>query len=191
MGFDGDGHLPRRLDTDGPVSTSATAADELGRSEITGARRPDACRGPGTWSGTAPIAFGVPVGIRRSNRKRSANRRERPDDSAYRVSSSDAGSSSRVVVTASNAGRQRLGDFGTHCRSCPVPPPRCVVPSLKGKTVAKARVVLRRAHCALGRVSSARSSLRRGLIVAQHPRARALRPRGTKVSVVVSRGRHR
>jgi beta-lactam-binding protein with PASTA domain len=107
----------------------------------------------------------------------------------YLVSSSDAGSTFRVVVTASNvAGRASATSVATAVVPVPV---RCVVPRLKGKTVAKARTLLRRAHCALGRVSYARSRVRRGLIVSQRPGAGAARLRGTKVKVVVSLGRRR
>ena len=71
---------------------------------ITGAPKPGQTlvAAPGTWSGTAPIAFGY--------QWESCDRTGAScvvvsgrTTSAYRVSSSDAGSSFRVVVTASNA----------------------------------------------------------------------------------------
>jgi hypothetical protein len=143
---------------------------------------------PGTWNGTTPIAFAYQWN---SCDRAGASCVALPGEttSTYLVSSSDAGSTFRVVVTASNvAGRASATSAAT-----PVVPlsVRCKVPRLKGKTVAKARTLLRRAHCALGRVSHARSRLRRGLIVSQRPRAGAARPRGTKVGVVVSLGRRR
>lgn len=142
----------------------------------------------GTWSGTAPIAFGYQwESCDRAGASCVAVRAR--TTSTYVVSSSDAGSSLRVLVTASNAAGSASA---TSAPTGVVPAPaRCVVPRLKGKTLPKARSLLRRAHCALGRVSYARSSLRRGLIVSQRPRAGAFRPRGTKVRVVVSRGRRR
>jgi hypothetical protein len=143
---------------------------------------------PGTWNGTAPIAFAYQwescdgVGA-------SCVAVPGRTTSTYLVSSSDAGSTFRVVVTASNvAGRVSATSVATAVVPVPV---RCAVPRLKGKTVAKARTLLRRAHCALGRVSHSHSRLRRGLIVSQRPRAGAARPRGTKVRVVVSLGRRR
>ena len=143
---------------------------------------------PGTWTGTMPITYAyqwdscdadggscVPLPGEAST--------------TYHVLATDAGSTLRVVVTAKNAAGQasaisRESDVVTV-------PIRCVVPNLKGKTVAKARTALRLAHCSLGRVSSARSRRRRGVIVSQRPRAGAVRARGAKVNVVVSRGRRR
>jgi PASTA domain len=77
------------------------------------------------------------------------------------------------------------------------PPPTanrgsCVVPGLKGKTVAQARSLLRARRCALGRVTRTYSArVRRGKIAAQSRRAGARLRRGTRVNVVVSRGRRR
>jgi hypothetical protein len=76
------------------------------------------------------------------------------------------------------------------------PPPtqvaRCVVPNVKGKTLMQARKLLNAGRCALGRVSrkySARVKL--GRIISQSRRPSARFARGTKVNVVVSRGRRR
>jgi subtilisin family serine protease len=69
---------------------------------------------------------------------------------------------------------------------------RCVVPSVKGKTVARARRMLASRRCALGRVTRAYSRrVRRGKIIAQSRRPGARLPRGTRVNVRVSRGRRR
>jgi bacillolysin len=83
----------------------------------------------------------------------------------------------------------------------PPPPPhpslptvqvRCVVPNVKGKTVPAARIALSRARCALGRVSRAYSRrVRKSRIISQSRRAASRHPRGTRVNVVVSRGRRR
>ena len=74
-----------------------------------------------------------------------------------------------------------------------VPPvARCVVPNVKGKTVPAARIALSRARCALGRVSRAYSRrVRKSRIISQSRRAASRHPRGTRVNVVVSRGRRR
>jgi Ca2+-binding RTX toxin-like protein len=80
-------------------------------------------------------------------------------------------------------------------QSPPPPPPaaaaRCVVPALRGKTLARARVLLAARHCRLGRVGRSYSRVRRGRVVAQAKRPGAHLPQGTKVGVVVSRGRRR
>jgi subtilisin family serine protease len=67
---------------------------------------------------------------------------------------------------------------------------RCVVPNLKGKTVVAARKALKARRCALGRVKRAYSAkVKKGRIVSQNRRAGAKMKRGTKVAIVVSRGR--
>lgn len=80
----------------------------------------------------------------------------------------------------------------------PAPPPaplptaqaRCVVPRLRGKTLATARVALARFHCRLGKVTRAYApSVRRGRVIRQAPRAGARSLGGARVSVVLSRGK--
>jgi hypothetical protein len=90
------------------------------------------------------------------------------------------------------------GSMGTPSRS------RCVVPGLKGKTIADAHRALTRAHCALGKVNRPRkpahrprTGTRRTLVVkSESPRAGIRRPAGTAVSVTLAyrtltAGRHR
>jgi subtilisin family serine protease len=75
----------------------------------------------------------------------------------------------------------------------PQPPPtpaRCVVPNVKGKTVAQARRLLSSRRCALGRVTRAYSAkMKRGKIIKQSRRPGVRLARGTRIKVVVSRGR--
>jgi eukaryotic-like serine/threonine-protein kinase len=66
------------------------------------------------------------------------------------------------------------------------------VPNVKGKTLRAARIALNRANCRLGAVTRAYSArVRNGRIVAQSRRPGIRQPRGTRVNVVVSRGRRR
>jgi trypsin len=67
----------------------------------------------------------------------------------------------------------------------------CVVPSLRRRTLRGARMVLRQRGCTLGTVRRRHSRLRRGRIVRQSRAAGVSRPRGTAVSVVVSKGPRR
>jgi streptogramin lyase len=61
---------------------------------------------------------------------------------------------------------------------------KCLVPKLKGRTLAQARQALRRAHCNLGRVSRpAGHNKRRLVVVRQTPAARRSLPFGGKVNV--------
>lgn len=69
------------------------------------------------------------------------------------------------------------------------PTVRCVVPKLVGLKLAQARKRLAKAHCALGRITRKKSAKPAGRIVAQKPRPRKRGKAGTKVAVVVSRGR--
>jgi hypothetical protein len=65
---------------------------------------------------------------------------------------------------------------------------RCVVPSLKGDSLSKARRVLGRAHCRLGAVSSPRGHARGPLIVTrQSPRAGSWPAGGARVMVTLGR----
>jgi hypothetical protein len=69
---------------------------------------------------------------------------------------------------------------------------RCVVPPLKGKTLAAARSALARGHCRLGKVTRIYSStVRVGRVAAQRPSAGRRLARGARVNAFVSRGRRR
>jgi plastocyanin len=69
--------------------------------------------------------------------------------------------------------------------------PRCVVPRVVSRPLARARRMLVRAHCRTGKISRRFSRKVRGRVVAQRPRAGVRRPVGTRVDLVVSRGRLR
>ena len=71
----------------------------------------------------------------------------------------------------------------------PPPPKRCRVPRLVGRPLAEARLRIRVTRCKVGRIRRARSSRARGLVVSQRPRAGRLVPGGTRIDLVVSRGR--
>lgn len=74
----------------------------------------------------------------------------------------------------------------------PTPVLRCVVPNVKRKTVAQARRLLVSKRCRLGRVTRAYSArVRTGRIIRQSRRPGVRLARGTKVKVVVSRGKRR
>jgi hypothetical protein len=69
------------------------------------------------------------------------------------------------------------------------PPPKCIVPRLAGLTLTKARARLRGTNCLLGKVSKKKSRSRRGAVVAQRPGARRQVTAGTRIALVLSRGR--
>lgn len=68
----------------------------------------------------------------------------------------------------------------------PVPTVRCIVPRVIGFRLATARARIVRANCRVGRVRRARSR-RVGRVLSQSPHARSVRPRGTRVNLVVGR----
>jgi len=84
------------------------------------------------------------------------------------------------------------GSFGVG-RPLPPPPPappvRCKVPKVVGKKLPVARRLIARARCRVGRVRRARSARPRGRVLSQSPRAGVRRTRGTRVNLLVSRGR--
>ena len=74
----------------------------------------------------------------------------------------------------------------------PPPPPaarRCIVPRVVGKTLRRARARIRARGCAVGRIRRVRSRRPRGRVIGQKPRPGSHRPRGTRVQLVLSRGR--
>jgi PASTA domain len=147
---------------------------------------------PGSWLGTAPISYAYQWQACDATVTNCSNL-DGQTGQVMRVNSVDLGEVIRVVVTATNvAGSASAASVGTDVvRSAP-PRPRCVVPNVRGKSVAQARRMLRARRCSLGRVTRAySSSVRMGKIIRQNRRPSARLPRGTRVNVVVSRGRRR
>src|SRR5262249_32411276 len=70
------------------------------------------------------------------------------------------------------------------------PPPACVVPAVKGKTLAAASASLLAAHCKTGAITRRYSSTAsKGRVIAQRVAAGTQRANGAAVSLVVSKGR--
>jgi hypothetical protein len=69
-------------------------------------------------------------------------------------------------------------------------PEKCVVPNVKGKPLASAEKALVKAHCAVGKVKKARSThVKKGRVLSQGSGAGKSLPGGTKVNLVVSKGK--
>jgi len=71
----------------------------------------------------------------------------------------------------------------------PPPPVKCVVPKVKGKTLAAAKRAITKAHCSLGKVKRATSVRKKGTVIAQSPPPGKRLAKGSKVNVVLSRGK--
>jgi hypothetical protein len=105
----------------------------------------------------------------------------------------------RIVVTGVNSdGATSVASVPTDLVAAPPPlttkPPvrRCVVPNVRGRSFRQAKTAIRRARCATGRVRKAFSrSVRRGRVISQRPGAGTRLPRGSKVNLVMSKGRKR
>jgi PASTA domain len=67
--------------------------------------------------------------------------------------------------------------------------PKCVVPRVKGKTLAAAKTAIVKAHCVVGKIGHARSKrVKKGHVISQSPSGgRSLRS-GSKVNLVISKG---
>jgi hypothetical protein len=105
----------------------------------------------------------------------------------------------RIVVTGVNSdGATSAASAPTDVVAAPPPPTtkppvrRCVVPNVRGRSFRQAKAAIRRARCATGRIRKAFSrSVRRGRVISQQPGAGTRLPRGSKVNLVISKGRKR
>jgi hypothetical protein len=66
---------------------------------------------------------------------------------------------------------------------------KCIVPNLKGKKLVAAEKAIAQAHCAIGKVKKASSKhVKKGSVISESPAAGKSLPKGSKVSVVLSKG---
>jgi beta-lactam-binding protein with PASTA domain len=105
----------------------------------------------------------------------------------HTVTREDLGSRLLVVVTATNGAGSATAASAPSRRV--TRRPVCAVPRLLGKRLAVARRSIRAAHCAVGRVRRASSQKARGRVIRQSLRPGLRKPAGTKVNLVVSKGR--
>jgi hypothetical protein len=67
---------------------------------------------------------------------------------------------------------------------------KCVVPNVKGKKLAAAEKAITGAHCAVGKLKKARSKhVKKGSVISQSPGAGTSLSAGSKVGLVISKGR--
>lgn len=108
--------------------------------------------------------------------------------SSATVHLSGAGSCS---VTASQAGNANYSAATPVSQSFTITKPvvKCTVPNVVGKKLTAAKLALKRRHCRAGTISYAYSKKAKGLVSSQRPRAGRVLAAGTKVKLVISRGR--
>ena len=148
----------------------------------------------GAWSGAQPIQYAYQW---QQCDAAGANCRDLPGEIGivFEVGPANVGSTLRVVVTATNV------DGSVSATSDPtaiVPKPRvtktprCVVPGVRGRSLARAKAQIRKAGCVTGSIRRAfSSSVRIGRVMAQSPRAGSRVRRGAKVNLVLSKGKKR
>lgn len=136
----------------------------------------------GEWAGTEPFTYSY-----RWERCRAGACTDIEGEETHTVDRNDLGSSLVVIVTATNGAGSATAASAPSRRA--TRRPVCVVPRLVGKRLATARRSIRAAHCSLGRVRRSSSQKSAGRVIAQSPRPGLRKPVGTKVKLVVSRGR--
>jgi PASTA domain-containing protein len=136
----------------------------------------------GQWSGTEPFTYGYEW-----QRCRAGACSFVEDGSSHTIGRADLGSSLVVVVTATNGAGSATAASAPSRRVSRRPV--CVVPRVLGKKLAAARRSIRGAHCSVGRLRRAKSPKKAGRVIAQGPRPGTRKPAGTRVNLVVSKGR--
>jgi hypothetical protein len=160
---------------------------------VTGTARPGAIlvATAGEWGGTAPISFTYQWQVCDAAEAACV---DLPGEASpvIRVSSGHRGRRLRIVVTGTNGGGSTSAQSDSTATVRRAVVRRCVVPNVKGKPAATARRAIRRAGCSPGRTRKTHSgSVRAGRVVAQSPRAGARRAAGTRVDLVLSKGKKR
>lgn len=97
-----------------------------------------------------------------------------------------------VTVTATDAvGNTSSASLQVTVTATTPPPTQCVVPKLKRKTLSKAKTLLKKAHCALGKVHKPKRrkhhKLGKLVVKGSSPGAGKRRPAGTKVSLTLTK----
>ncbi len=68
--------------------------------------------------------------------------------------------------------------------------PSCVVPKVTGKTLTAAKAAIKKAKCAVGKVTKkASAKVKKGRVISQKPAPGKKLAKGAKVSLVVSKGK--
>jgi len=148
----------------------------------------------GTWTGAQPIQYAYQWQVCNSGGNQC---RDLAGDQAstVRVQAAHLASTLRVVVTASNqdgAVPAASSPTGVVVRPRQLQVRRCVVPNVHGKTLRAARTAIRRNQCRVGRIQRRFSNrAKTGRVIAQTPRAGRRLAVGTRVHIVVSKGKRR
>jgi hypothetical protein len=93
------------------------------------------------------------------------------------------------TVTASQPGDAFYNAAPDVSRTFSIAPKPCRVPKVVGKRVASAKRTIAQRHCRTGKVRNAYSRKHKGIVISQNRRPGRVLPGGSKINLVVSRGR--
>lgn len=95
----------------------------------------------------------------------------------------------RIVVAGGAYTGPGAADFALARYQNPAP---CLVPNVRGRKLARAKTSIRKAHCAVGKITRKPSRrVKKGRVLSQSPPAGAEVPSGSKVNLVVGKARRR
>ena len=101
---------------------------------------------------------------------------------------SEATMSTCAVTVTSQTQVYAIFDSNSSPPPPPPPPKVCVVPNVKGKTLAAAKKTIKRNHCGVGKITKAKSSLKnKGRVIWESPKARTHLEHGAKVALKVGK----
>ncbi len=111
-----------------------------------------------------------------------------PDDDNDGVADGNDACPTTAATTANGCPTTDGGGGGGGGGTTNPPPKKCVVPKLKGKKLAKAKQLLSKAHCAIGKVTKKkRKKAKKGKVLSSKPGAGNTGPDGMKVKLVVGK----
>jgi hypothetical protein len=159
---------------DASITVSGTASSPDGHPRVTVNGKDVALAGDGSWTTEVPLDEG-------------ANSIAAVVTNAVRV-----GSEKRLTVTRSTPAAP-AADPPAPAAAAPVAAPvakavKCRVPKLRGKTLRRAKVLLKRAHCRIGKVTRKSSAkVRAGRVIASRPKAGSVKRAGARIPLTLAK----
>jgi hypothetical protein len=95
------------------------------------------------------------------------------------------------TVTASQPGDANFNPAPDVARTFSIARATCRVPNIVGKRLASAKRTIARRHCRTGRVRYASARKGKGIVISQNRRPGRVLPAGSRINLIVSRGRRR
>lgn len=113
-----------------------------------------------------------------------------PDAGSTFVGWSGACTGTGQYTVTMDAAKAAVAGFNQILQPTPAKPVFCVVPNVRGKPLAIGKKRIAAGHCRRGKVTTSRSNrVAKGRVISRSPKSGARLRSGSKVSLVVSRGR--